>query len=88
MSYKPVTVYAIACDDSGCDTTYQYLSSDDDEMYELHLMAPSIPVVMRKVLAEEDWLIGIHHLCPTHARDAADAAVERLEIESTHEPLF
>lgn len=88
MSFRPVTVYAIACDASDCDRTYQYLDLDDDREYETHLLAPVMGDGLRRLMSGDGWLVGSRDLCPEHAQAAGDAAVERLEIEVTHEPLF
>ncbi|MCT2591105.1 hypothetical protein LHJ74_14505 [Streptomyces sp. N2-109] len=88
VSYQPVTVYAIRCDQHDCGTTGHCYDPDAEQHYELHLDQPEMGGGTRRWLTSEGWLLGVRDLCPAHATAAAVAAVERLEIEMTHEPLF
>ncbi|MFC7261512.1 hypothetical protein [Streptomyces lutosisoli] len=84
--FTPRTVYVLACD--RCGAVYR-LPDDDTELdYELQLPEEQLdPALVRRIEAD-GWVTGCRHLCPSCAKDIGDALIERLGIESTHEPLF
>lgn len=88
MSFRPVTVYAVACEARGCDRTVQFYDYDADKHYELQLDQPEMSAGLRREIADQGWIVSGRVLCPADAKSATDTAVERMEIELTHEPLF
>ncbi|MCX5529005.1 hypothetical protein OG785_45230 [Streptomyces sp. NBC_00006] len=88
MSFRPVTVYAVACEARGCDRTVRLYDYDADEKYELRLDKPEMSAGLRREIAEQGWIVAARTLCPDDAKAATETAVERMEIELTHEPLF
>jgi len=88
MGFRPLTVYAVACDARGCDRTVRLYDYDTDKHYQLQLDKPEMSVGLRREIAEQGWIVSGRVLCPDDAKAATDTAVERLEIELTHEPLF
>lgn len=82
MAWFPVTLYALACDQ--CGEHFQYDNPDADEPTDLLLPAPELAAHTRKWLSTDGWVIGHRFLCPA---DAAQA-MERLEFDATHDPLF
>jgi len=88
MSYRPITVYAVACDARGCDRTVEFYDYDADQQYQMRLDKPEMSAGIRREIAEQGWIISGRTLCPDDAQTATDTAMERMEIELTHEPLF
>jgi hypothetical protein len=88
MSYRPITVYAVACDARGCDRTVHLYDYDSDDQYEMRLDKPEMSAGIRREIAQRGWIVSGRVLCPDDAQAATDIAVERMEIELTHEPLF
>ncbi|MGW1949932.1 hypothetical protein ACWCRC_37205 [Streptomyces sp. NPDC001940] len=88
MSFRPITVYAVACDASGCTQTVHFYDYDADEQYEMRLDAPELSARTQREITQQGWIVSGRTLCPDDAKTATDTAVERLEIELTHEPLF
>ncbi|MBB4931815.1 hypothetical protein F4561_002635 [Lipingzhangella halophila] len=88
MSWHPRTFYALACDQ--CETV---LPSPDpaiaDADGEALFTQPHLSAGVRSYLESEGWMVtGDRALCPTDARTAETRLMERLEIETTHDPLF
>ncbi|GAA1887649.1 hypothetical protein GCM10009837_06750 [Streptomyces durmitorensis] len=88
MTFRPITVYVVACDARGCTQTVQFYDYDADRHYELQLDAPEMSAGLRREIAEQGWIVSGRLLCPDDAKAATETAVERIEIELTHEPLF
>lgn len=88
MGYRPITVYAVACDARGCTRTVDFYDYDADQQYEMRLDKPEMTTRTRREIAELGWIVSGRVLCPADAREATNTAVDRMEIELTHEPLF
>ncbi|MEU6990301.1 hypothetical protein ABZ953_06520 [Streptomyces sp. NPDC046465] len=88
MTYRPLTVYVVACDARGCTQTVHFYDYDADEQYEMRLDKPEMSPRLRREITQQGWMMSGRWLCPDDAKAAADTAVERIEIELTHEALF
>lgn len=88
MGYRPITVYAVACDASGCTRTVHFYDYDADAEYEMRLDTPEMSARTRLEITAQGWFMSGRVLCPDDARAATNTAVDRMEIELTHEPLF
>ncbi|WP_420032303.1 hypothetical protein ACN2WE_05420 [Streptomyces sp. cg28] len=88
MSFRPITVYAVACEARGCTQTVHFYDYDADEQYEMHLDAPEMSPGLRREIAQQGWIVAVRTLCPDDAKAATETAVDRMEIELTHEALF
>lgn len=88
MSYRPITVYAVACDASGCTQTVHFYDYDADEQYEMRLDQPEMSAGTRREIAQQGWIVSGRTLCPDDAAAATATTVDRMEIELTHEALF
>ncbi|MFD8771359.1 hypothetical protein [Streptomyces sp. NPDC059916] len=88
MGFRPITVYVVACDARGCTRTVDFYDYDADQQYEMRLDAPEMSARTRREITELGWFVSGRVLCPADAREATETAVERMEIELTHEPLF
>ncbi|NUK54949.1 hypothetical protein HRW14_32805 [Streptomyces lunaelactis] len=84
MTLLPRTVYVVSCD--GCGLTYYAAGPEDD--YELTLSSSELDPAWARQMTAEGWIATARHLCPTCATARGDAAIERLELEHTHPPLF
>ncbi|WP_316779675.1 hypothetical protein [Streptomyces sasae] len=84
--FVPQTVYAIACD--GCGARCRLPDEDDERDYELHLPEQELEAALARYIESQGWTIGSRHHCATCAKQRGDDLMERLAIETTHEPLF
>ena len=88
MGFRPITVYVVECDVRGCTRTVDFYDYDADRNFEMRLDAPELSARTRREIAELGWFVSGRVLCPSDARHATDVAMERIEVELTHDPLF
>jgi hypothetical protein len=88
MGYRPITMYVVACDSRGCDHVARFYDCEMDKRVELLLDQPQMTADTRRELTEQGWIVSGRMLCPADAKAATETAVERLEIELTHNALF